>query len=286
MRFQFSIFFILSFTLSHTFSWGFSDDFQNPNILNNTDSITLQITPDGAKRIIHKVKPQQTLYSIATFYGLTVNDLYFYNPVTRSRGLSIEQPLYIPISNNLITFDRPLFVSGYAPIFYTVKPKETMFHLANRYFHIPLELLQKNNGMSDYALQPKQKVLVGWLSLKGIPKESREGKTIVQQISQRNRNKFFTSALSKRVKKSKGAAFWKENKHSTPSMSLVVMHRTAKLNSIMKIYNPVNNRTIYAKVIGRVPPSTHKNIQLIVSPIIAKAMQATSNRFYVQIEYF
>ncbi|MEZ4919457.1 MAG: hypothetical protein R2792_10190 [Saprospiraceae bacterium] len=48
-------------------------------LLSSKDSVLLTVEY-GQKMLYHRVKPDQTLYGIAQFYALSMEDLYTYNP--------------------------------------------------------------------------------------------------------------------------------------------------------------------------------------------------------------
>lgn len=66
-------------------------------------SITTVVVPDTSKKfIIHKVEPQQTVYSISKKYNVTELQIYDLNPEARF-GLKIGQDLKIPLAAGVVT---------------------------------------------------------------------------------------------------------------------------------------------------------------------------------------
>ncbi len=80
-----------------------------------------------------------------------------------------------------------------------------------------------------------------------------------------------------------GLAIW--NKRSR-TKGVFVLNNNAKINSLMEIYNPMLDRKIFAKVIGRIPPNSYPaNVKLILSPQAATSLGAINTKFFVKIKY-
>lgn len=51
----------------------------------------------GKKYIIHRAEPKETLYSITRKYGVSLEDLYEYNPSLKENGLKMYDTIQVPI---------------------------------------------------------------------------------------------------------------------------------------------------------------------------------------------
>lgn len=82
----------------------------------------------------------------------------------------------------------------------------------------------------------------------------------------------------------KGIAYWQPSHRR--SSGKYVLHSTAPLNSIIKLYNPMMKRTVDAKVIGRIPKETYrKDVDVVISPAIAESLGALDSRFMVELTF-
>lgn len=82
----------------------------------------------------------------------------------------------------------------------------------------------------------------------------------------------------------RGIAFWNKNSTST---DLFVMHDEAKVNTQIELYNPLVNKRIIATVVARVPKSAYPgDINLVLSPAVAKNLGAIDSRFSVEMKYY
>ena len=48
----------------------------------------------------------------------------------------------------------------------------------------------------------------------------------------------------------------------------------------------MSNRTVYAKVIARVPDGYERNVEVILSPEAARKIGALDPKFFVKVKYF
>ena len=98
------------------------------------DTIFLSISPYQEKIFYHYIAPKQTLFSLSKFYGLTIDELYYYNPELKESIVSPGQAIKIPIPNKSIIrfkikdFDDKKLI----PICYIVKKGDTMYNISKR----------------------------------------------------------------------------------------------------------------------------------------------------------
>ena len=89
----------------------------------------------------YKVKKKDTLYGIASRYGISVNDLKNANNLT-SNTLSIGQVLVIPGSN-----------------IYTVKSGDTLYSIA-RNNNVTVDAIKRANNLTSNLLSIGQKLII------------------------------------------------------------------------------------------------------------------------------
>lgn len=251
------------------------------------DTIFLSIGPYQEKVFHHFIAPKQTLYSLSKFYGLTVGELHFYNPELKEEELAPGQPIKIPIPNkSIIRYQIEGFnPNKYIPICYRIKKGDTVFNLAKRVFQMPIDTIMQRNQLTSFNLSPGQILQLGWMSLEGIPETNRKYRG--HPIWKKNdtlRRKYNQNLESQEEHIQRGVAFWQKQRKD--DSKLYALHRHAPINSIVAVTNPMKNRTVYAKVVGRMPDSVYKdNIVVVVSSTAAKMLGAKDARFYVQVSY-
>jgi LysM repeat protein len=86
-------------------------------------------------------------------------------------------------------------------------------------------------------------------------------------------------------KNEKGVAMWIEDADLDPNKKLI-LHRTAPIGTVIKITNPMTNRTTFAKVVGRINDNeSNKDAIVVMTKSVADALGALDKRFHVNLSY-
>ncbi|MFT6705688.1 MAG: hypothetical protein ACJATF_000510, partial [Flavobacteriales bacterium] len=226
--------------------------------LNRADTIYLRLSDMQEKLIEHRLEGAQTLYALSKYYGMSVNQIFDYNPNLNRNNYGEGVRVNIPVpAISIITHipaDRSL--EGYIPVFYRVRKSDTLYKLSKSYFGIPMDTLVSLNNLVDNTLSLGQLLHIGWLSRAGIPKADRRVKGgLLDKKNMLLAKKYERDAEWKREFNHKGIAYWQQN--GVKSVDLYAMHREAKIGSIIAVNNPMTKRTVYAKVIARLPESIY-----------------------------
>lgn len=107
----------------------------NPNQILSTKKVDLLDNQ-------HQVAPQETLFSIARKYNVSVKDLDNLNSEILKEGLKISQIITIP--NKKKTISGEARIINKETVFHTVAPKETKYAIAKKY-GITIEQLEMQN---------------------------------------------------------------------------------------------------------------------------------------------
>ena len=117
--------------------------------------------------LMHKTGVKENFYSIGRIYNISPKLIAPFNNLQMEKGLSIGQPVKIPLTENnfsqngVINPDEVLI-----PLYYQVKPKESLFQVSNAHNHVLLSSLRKWNGLSGDALSNGRMLVVGYLKVK------------------------------------------------------------------------------------------------------------------------
>jgi LysM repeat protein len=239
----------------------------------------------GEKVFEHRMAAKQNLYRLARFYGMNEEELFPYNPTLKSNVVSIGQVIKVPIPNPAIKrFKGDNFKRWkYAPIVIIVKKGDNLFNIAKRMFHMPVDSVMKWNNMATQTTTVGQRLQVGWMSLDGVPDSIRSLRKVgAAEIRSKMLAVYFTK--QKKGKEESGAAFWQLK--GNPKTDLYCLHRTAKTGTVVAIQNTMNQKTVFAKVIGRMPENVygHETI-VVVAPSVAKLLGVKDEKFFVKIKY-
>ncbi|MCP3929930.1 MAG: LysM peptidoglycan-binding domain-containing protein [Bacteroidetes bacterium] len=257
------------------------------NYLTAKDTVFLNMGLYQEKIFQHKLAKKQTLFSLAQFYGLNLTELYAYNPALKNRIPSIGQVIRIPIPNKAILRYKPADYHPYlyVPVCYKVKKGDTMFRISRYFFRMPMDTILSRNGLSSFDLKMGQIVLIGWMKITGIPDDIREitGGPL-QKLNKTYKRKFIRESYFKKEREHQGVAFWQ--KDMSLQTDFYALHRKAPLNSIISVTNPMKKRTVFVKVIGKIPDSAYRNdVVVVLSPTEAKILGAKDSRFFVKVKY-
>ena len=247
------------------------------------DSLFLTVT-EGKKFLQHPVKPKQTLFSLAKYYGLTLEELYEQNTQFRTDPtLRTGTRVKIPIPNRALKRykNSKFVVSRNVPVYYVVQPGDNLYQICKRNFGMPVDSILKRNKLKDNNIRPGQLLLVAWMGVDGIPVEWRPVRTFTKNDAMKER--FEEEKKHKKEGISQGVCFWQ--KDSKEKGDLYAMHREAAIGTTMAVTNPMGGRTVYAKVIGRIPSGYDSNIEVILSPEAARTLGARDPRFFVKVKF-
>ena len=86
--------------------------------------------------VVYTVEPGDTLWGIAQFFGVTVNDIARYNGLAFPDRIYPGQKLKIPFGNKNV------------PQWYAVRPGDTLFSIAKNY-GISVDDIIKRNSFED-----------------------------------------------------------------------------------------------------------------------------------------
>lgn len=256
------------------------------NYLTAEDTVFLMTNGYGDKYLLHQMEPKQTLYSLAKFYGLSVEELYYYNQGLKDSPIKIGQQIRVPIPNRAIRryMGEDFSPQDYIPIFYRVKRGDTMYRIAKKFFRMPVEELMARNQLATTELHTDQLLHVGWMNLHGIQEEVRENSG--GPTAQRNQamKAIYLRECEGNERSESGVAHWFKN--GNEAAGLYALHRYARQNAIIGVTNPMNQRTVYVKVIGNMSNRAYEgNVKVVLSPMAAKLLGAVDQRFYVKVTY-
>ncbi|MBK9108098.1 MAG: LysM peptidoglycan-binding domain-containing protein [Saprospiraceae bacterium] len=227
---------------------------------------------------MHKIRKSETLFSIARTYGVNLPELTNYNSDIATKLITESHEIRIPIEAHSILEDS---IPGASPVYYKIKPKDNLFSLSHRVFKKSENLLAKLNSGNTSNMHPGNFLKIGYFKF-NVPAESVLAKEVHPQENS-ERIEESPIHLIPNAAYSRGIAYVERNRLGEGRY--FALHATAPIESSIAITNPVNMRTIYAKVIGRLPPIYEAGTQVVVSSSVARYLGIPDNRFYAVITY-
>ena len=284
MKFKVILFTVLLFSISISI-------FATPVLI---DSIGVK-NQDGKKVIIFKVQPKDTYYSIARRYNVSPQAIMTYNN-SKDGTLTIGDVINIPT-------DQPFTKSAPAPAQqqvqgnntppteYKVSAGETLYAISKR-FNTTVDDITKLNNLTSTTLVPGQILMVRYGSSTPAVVHTdtqvmakRDSTLTAPMRDSAAERRFNANKFGLYEKTEKGVATWIDDSSLDPNKKLV-LHRTAVIGTVIKITNPMTNRTTFAKVVGRFTDNEQtKDVIIIMTKNVADSLGALDKRFHVNISY-
>lgn len=185
-------------------------------------------------------------------------------------------------------------------IYHTVKVDETLYRISKMYNTSVAELQEMNNFPSDYTtIEPGDVIVIGYAALKGdyqtTPDNSDADEFYSEdvpsgKITQMEKFKRAFNIKNKRkdiyeIVRDMGMGQWDRQREAT-SNNLYCLHASAPKNSIIKVINPMNNATIYVKVLGKLEPKIgEENVDIKLTTQAIKMLRILDDRFRIKMEF-
>jgi LysM repeat protein len=186
-------------------------------------------------------------------------------------------------------------VNDAPPLQYKVSQGETLYSIAKR-FNSTVDNITKLNNLTSTTLTPGELLTVKPGSAAPAPQQAtgsnytqvpKHDSTVVSIVkdSSSAERRFNANRFGLYEKNEKGVATWIDDTSLDPNKKLV-LHRTAPIGTVIKITNPMTNRTTFAKVVGRFTDSeATKDVIIVMTKNVADSLGALDKRFHVNISY-
>jgi LysM repeat protein len=228
----------------------------------------------------YKVTKNQTLYNISKSFNIPVDSLLAANHLTKENGLQENTSIKVPFESSKLLAEKPENNDSCIKLFYQVQPKESLYHLSKRKFEIDLKTLIQLNNLSSRKIREGILLFIGFYPISNFvhPEKSIEPKISSPIIEEEKADE-----VEKFTKEARGVAICETI--NLGSGRLFALHNTALMDSQIEIINPILNRKVHAKVIGRIPPIYEHDVQVVVSGETAKKLGSLDKRFFVRLRY-
>jgi LysM repeat protein len=200
-----------------------------------------------------------------------------------------------PVQQPQPPVQQPVLVNNTPPIQYKVSAGETLYAISKR-FNTTVDDITKLNNLSSTTLIPGQVLLVR----SGMPappqptpvanNDTQVAKTSPAIVappmdSSNSDHHLNANRFGLYEKNETGVATWIDDPSLDPNKKLV-LHRFAPVGTVIKITNPMTNRTTFAKVVGRFTDSeATKDVIIVMTKNVADSLGALDKRFRVDISY-
>jgi len=269
--------------------------FAKPIVL---DSIGIE-NLDGKKVILHKLDPKDNYFSIGRRYNIKPNVIIQFN---KNAPLIIGAIVKVPTDRPFLESTKPAYTQQSKPepqkpgnstngtTEYKVSAGETLYSIAKR-FNSTVDDITKLNGLTSTTLVAGQLIQVKQDSAIVPP-------PVARPVAKRDSTSYVSTQDSSNIdpkinrnryglyeKAENGVATWIDDASLDPNKKLV-LHRTAPVGTVIKITNPMTNRTTFAKVVGGFNDNeATKDVIIIMTKNVAESIGALDKRVHVNISY-
>ena len=271
---------------------------------NKVVSVSDQNTPvtDAAKPVdavgTHTVLRNETIFTVAKQYGVTAYQLRKLNNLP-DNAITIGQVLKVPggiITDVQVPKEKQAEQTTTKPapaaskeesLIHTVADGETIFTIAKKY-NVTAYQIRTANKMDENTIKTDQKLIIPRppqaKSVNDLSKEEQVNEpdsTMVKDPKlRRDPSVYGLSQIEE-----KGTAIWIADA-DLDSSKMLVLHRTAPVGRVIKLTNPMTNRTTFAKVVGKFTENeSTKDVIIVMTKAVADSLGALDKRFLCNLTY-
>ena len=222
--------------------------------------------------IRHILKSRETLTMLAQRYYTSLMSIESANEFDAKKKLAVGDYIYIPLTKeNYYPEKMPMDVTDIHKLYYKVGDKDNMSVIINLFPSACLEhpmtkeQLRLMNDLHGFNVTPDQALAIGWIRMlspdsaniaRGFgypapPKPVKQKDTVRTYFGGLEEAYNTATANGTNVLTEKGTAvfFERPGKNSM----YFAFHNTMPRNTIIKVTNPGNNKSVLVKVIGPIP---------------------------------
>jgi LysM repeat protein len=271
---------------------------------NKIVSVSEQPTPvtDATKPVdatgTHTVLRNETIFTVAKQYGITAYQLRKLNNLP-DNAITIGQVLKVPagiVTDVQVPKDKQAEQTVAKPatdtskeesIIHTVADGETIFTIAKKY-NVTAYQIRTANKMDENTIKKDQKLIIPRppqaRSVNDLSREEQQNEpdsTMVKDPKlRRDPSVYGLSQIEE-----KGTAIWIADA-DLDSSKMLVLHRTAPVGRVIKLTNPMTNRTTFAKVVGKFTENeSTKDVIIVMTKAVADSLGALDKRFLCNLTY-
>ena len=241
---------------------------------------------EGKYYLSHPLKKEDNLSSIASYYGISLSAIRDLNGMTDS-PMKANKTIKIPIPYNSVKSPvqhSSLEKYNYIPLFYKIKKGDTVYRLFRIYFPRDSNEIKKINLIKNNVLKIDSKLLIGYFPVQPNIKSSADN---ALQINRKKDTLSLTSDKSKNVLvKVSGAAKTFDSLFEKTEYPYILSNKIPE-HSVVEITNPMSNKKITGKVIGKIPPGKYPlDILLLLAKNDASDLGFLDLKFFVSVKYY
>jgi peptidoglycan endopeptidase LytF len=169
-------------------------------------------------------------------------------------------------------------------VVHTVASNETIYSIATTY-HITMDQVKAKNNMTNNSLHVGQRLLIKGQYGRAPKQTSSEPLTSNDTTLKDPSLRGAPSKYGLNQVDEKGTGIWIIDPDLDP-IKMLVLHRSAPIGTIIKVTNPMTNRSTFAKVVGKFTENeTTKDVIIVMTKAVAESIGALDKRFFCNLTY-
>ncbi|MCZ4223030.1 LysM peptidoglycan-binding domain-containing protein [Pedobacter rhodius] len=242
----------------------------------------------------YTVKKGESIFTIAKQYGITAYQIRKLNNLS-DNNLSTGQVLKIPTdiiteipkTTEKVTQSAAKENPKDESFIYTVENGESIFNIAKK-FNLTAYQIRTANKLGDNTITSGQKLIIPKppepKSVNDLSKQQQEGNPDSTSFKD-PKLRGAPSRYGLNQIEEKGTAV-SINDADLDATKMLVLHRTAPIGTIIKLTNPMTNRTALAKVVGKFTENeSTKDVIIVMTKAVADSLGALDKRFFCNLTY-
>lgn len=259
----------------------------------NSESVNNAVTVNDAPGT-HTVKKGESIFNIAKQYGITAYQIRKTNNLDNNElstgqvlKISSDIKTEIPASTKEKVAETNKATQADDNFIYNVGNGETIFNIAKK-FNLTAYQIRVANKLNDNTVTTGQKLIIP------KPPEPKSVNDLSKQNQEENPDSTSFKDPKLRGAPSRYGLNQIEEKGTAVSISdpdldatkMLVLHRTAPIGTIIKLTNPMTNRTALAKVVGKFTENeSTKDVIIVMTKAVADSLGALDKRFFCNLTY-
>jgi len=262
------------------------------------DDSLFAIRKGGSWAIKYTLKKSESLPMLAHRFRITEDVLDHANEFDFKNKLITGSTIYIPVTiDNYFVTKQPLDITNIKELYYRVMPKDDIGVVSTTSGITKTEMREWNN-LHGNTLKEGQVLFIGWLKMVSYDSVNPNNalsypvakKVIVADTAKAlvlgGLDTVYNSQTSNgtNVLTEKGTAvfFDKPGKNNI----YYAFHNTTKRGTVIKVFNPGTNKTIYVKVLGPIPGTKLYSGSIIgICSAAKEALGITDNKAWCELSY-
>lgn len=264
-------------------------------VAQETDSL-FAVRKGNALAIKYTVQAGENMSMLAKRFNVTDGLLAYTNEAEASKKLSPGDIVYIPVSKeNYKTTKQPFDETQ--GLYYRVGPKDDI-GLISTYVSVTKSVMISWNNLHGNTLTTGQTLFVGWLKVLSRDTSNPVNMSaypVVKKVTAADTarkpvpggldsifNRQTYNGMSVLTEKGTAVFFEKAGKNNV----YYAFHTATPRGTVIKVYNPGTGKTIYVKVLDKIPDTKlYTNSIIGISTSAKEALGVTDNKAWVEISY-